>query len=343
MKKVRHHYVPRVLLNRFASWSDPGRNKHKVWRYLKDGSCIEVSTKDIAVRKNFYGNNNILEDALNVEEGHLAHVLRCLEDSENPTTFSKYISRFVWLQSFRTLSFRVRLEDMLQKGLAELSRSTDGQGFRVAFRNKAFQKIHQSISRMSLPEYLELSREIRFIGLVDYINKSVEAVIENGVAAAEMQNILSAMLSSGVIEEAGGKSLNSTLAQALVEQDVPAAWRLENWELWKCDSELILGDCCVLAGSCEDDIGPICDASNWDLVIFPAGPRMCLVGYKMIAPRRLSAQEINTASAKSSFFEFYSSDSTEEYNKLAEEIGSNIEIISAHKIAEICRSAWQNE
>lgn len=343
MTKKRHHYVPRVLLNRFASWSDPDRNKYKIWRYWRNSAALEVSAKDIAVRKNFYGDNDLLENALSIEEGHLANVFRHLEDGKDIEMFAEDLSRFVWLQSFRMLSFRSRLSGTFRSGLAEMARSTSGRSFQLGFRNKAFQKINEYISQMSLDDYLELSYNTRFIGLYEFIKLIIESYVLSGSAAAEMQDLFSAMLSSGIVEDSGEEALNKTLAQALSERGVPAAWQLRNWAICKYDSNIILGDCCILAGSSSENIGPVCDAENWDLVIFPIDPRTCLMGYKSTIHRSFSAPELNLISAKSSFFEFYASESREDHRLLEREIGSNVAMISQENLTEISRNAWLHD
>ena len=49
----RNHYIPRLLLNRFASRAEG--DKHWVWQSGQGGQSREISTRDAAVGSHFYG------------------------------------------------------------------------------------------------------------------------------------------------------------------------------------------------------------------------------------------------------------------------------------------------
>jgi hypothetical protein len=75
-RKKRNHYVPRVILNRFASYRDEKRKVYKIWNYRKDGTSKEISTKDAALGVYFYGKEDaVLEDQFGKVETKIGHVL----------------------------------------------------------------------------------------------------------------------------------------------------------------------------------------------------------------------------------------------------------------------------
>ena len=70
MSRKRHHYIPRFLLARFASQRQ--EEKSWVWQISTD-RAIEISTKDAAVSKHFYGQDSSIEDGLvPLETGYAA-------------------------------------------------------------------------------------------------------------------------------------------------------------------------------------------------------------------------------------------------------------------------------
>ena len=91
----RNHYIPRMLLNRFASRTEG--KKHWIWQTGQDGQSREISTRDAAVGSLFYGESSTgVERALSEVESRIATVLRRLDEAgESLSEFAPEIRRFV--------------------------------------------------------------------------------------------------------------------------------------------------------------------------------------------------------------------------------------------------------
>ena len=75
MTSIRQHYIPRFLLKGFNS--KLSQDKAFVWYYLNGNSPIEVSIRDIALEKSFYGEpgDESLDSLITEKEKAFADVL----------------------------------------------------------------------------------------------------------------------------------------------------------------------------------------------------------------------------------------------------------------------------
>lgn len=74
----RNHFIPRFLLNRFASRRKD--SKAWIWQISQDGSAVEISTRDAAVATDFYGGPETgVEDAFAEAETEFSRTLAAIE------------------------------------------------------------------------------------------------------------------------------------------------------------------------------------------------------------------------------------------------------------------------
>src|SRR5437773_5887036 len=101
MVKVRNHYIPRLLLNRFASRTQGDTSW--IWQLSSDGRAREISTRDAAVGSLFYGKpDSGVEEALARIESRFAPILERIDLGEQPSEFQEALRQFVYLLFIRT-------------------------------------------------------------------------------------------------------------------------------------------------------------------------------------------------------------------------------------------------
>jgi hypothetical protein len=110
----RNHFVPRFLLNRFASRTDG--KKSWVWQLSRDREPIEISTRDAAVATQFYGGSETgVEDALAVAETRFSRTLSALDAGESAHNHAEGLREFVWNLAVRTRALRKQFEDVAER------------------------------------------------------------------------------------------------------------------------------------------------------------------------------------------------------------------------------------
>lgn len=116
----RNHYVPRFLLKRFSSRSQG--KKSWIWQVSHEDDPVEISTRDAAVTRDFYGGpSSGVEDAFATAETRFADVLAAIESGDSPQLHQKELREFIWTLVVRTRAFRQQFAqfsgDLLEKVL----------------------------------------------------------------------------------------------------------------------------------------------------------------------------------------------------------------------------------
>jgi hypothetical protein len=150
-KRHRNHHIPRFLLNRFASRVEG--DKHWIWQISRDAGAQELSTRDVAVSRGFYGGRaDGVEDALVEVESRFAAALACMDDRHPPEAFADGLRQFAWMMAVRTRAIREQFAAAFDMLLAEFGKwsnrvdanSSAGQQLRARLDQeieKAIQKL----------------------------------------------------------------------------------------------------------------------------------------------------------------------------------------------------------
>ena len=116
--RQRNHEIPRFLLNRFASKAEG--DTRWVWRIGRDASVRELSTRDVAASRRFYGSGR-LEHALQDAEGPFSRVLADIARGQPPEAFSEELRQLVWTQAARTRAAREQFATAANDLLSEFA------------------------------------------------------------------------------------------------------------------------------------------------------------------------------------------------------------------------------
>jgi len=102
--KKRNHFIPKVLLNRFASRKV--REKFWVWQ-VGNTDSREISTKDAAVTSYFYGKPETgIEDLLGTVEGMIGSTLVFIDSGNDSNNVSEELRHICWNLAVRTRALR---------------------------------------------------------------------------------------------------------------------------------------------------------------------------------------------------------------------------------------------
>ncbi|WP_082477474.1 DUF4238 domain-containing protein [Methylobacterium sp. Leaf93] len=339
--KRRNHFLPRFLLNRFASKADPKKNKFKIWVIPKLGEPRELSTKDVAVKKKMYGLDPDLEDRLSEKEGDWAHIFREIANGQNPNDFSADLSNLIWLQAWRTRSIRMRFEDLILNLLTEMR----DQIYKINFIEKIYPhlayRFWQKLSTLNNKELLFAYENCRVFGIYTTVELAVTAYISGGAFQEELYKSVHRMIDPEVMNDAIKESFNKTLLEAASYRESASAWNIPNWEVWDFpELDLVLGDCGIICSKSGGDLGPVKDATNWDHIILPIDPGRCIVGNRNSYLKRMTSSDLNSAISKSSINEIFSSRINQENLMLRDNINTNSAILNEEEMSSLLKNLW---
>lgn len=342
-QKKRNHYIPRVLLNRFASWSDKKRGKFKTWCYSKEWGTKELSTKDVALGTHFYGKEGILEDRLSGIEGELGSILVKIDEGRPIREFEKFLSEYAWVQSLRTRSFRVRVTRTISDLMTRLADALDGEDSKTLLRMQGEQLLKEEVSKLT-PEQLALAQTKFGMPAADVASIFLTMMVESGHLSNFMQSGLRFLSQSTHLPEAMGDGLNKGISkmiegEKLSPDNFRASWTVANF----VENDLILGDSCIIAERSDATWQPVSDAVNWSVLYFPINPNRCLIGCRegAIPSATVDRDSLNHASATCSIQQFFSPVKEQRLLNLVSVIDSSTDVLSHMEKEEIAKSAWR--
>ena len=343
----RHHFVPKMLLKNFASKSDQSTDKHWVHQTGKSGESKEVSIRDVAVQKHFYGKVASLESALAEQEGLAAGVFKLILSGSSPDDMSDEVSRFVWLQTFRTKSLRLAIKTAFEQLMAEFTSSASqenlGSKIRARARENFDEMLFSELPNQLYSDKLVLEEMLR-------VPKFREIMIEASAAQLSGQKIVDILSKlfphllntdylNRIVQETHVSALEKLVAQDIVPEPFkPKSWYVQEFP----DHSLILGDTCVIALATDGRVGVANRFGNETACfLMPLSHDKLLVGRFWNEELKLEANAVNQASAALSWDYFYSSASNIQTYELSTRINSLSPVIDAVEIRKIVENFWQ--
>lgn len=333
-KRKRNHYVPRFMLNRFASRMCDG--KHFIWLLRAGKAACEVSTRDAAVGKYFYGRPETqIEERLGPVETAQSGIIRRIEAGDDPNDYSSEISELVWTLAIRTNALRSSFANSGQQmidALSESAQSPDAAGAMKAevsmlaakeidrlFPGLSPAQMSQLITQLHVQlEQLDVGEEVR--GMLDKASREIDLL--DSAQSGQIRGI------TGILDSPLQPKLFKSLRWTLVEF---------------VEDCLILGDACVFAwdDTEQEPTFPNYSKTARDIYL-PLSPRLALVGQVDASMPTLPLETINEASASISCDAVFANrvgNREADYSKL---IGRRAVMLRELDARRMARDAWSN-
>lgn len=340
----RNHYVPQVLLRRFASRTDG--KKSWVWQTSEDKRSVEISTRDAAVGSFFYGSSpGSVEEAFGPIEAEFGRVLKSIDAGEPVDSFGQELRRFVYLLFIRTKALREQFADAADVAVKKFVESATPNRLGEAVRREldtSFEEcLAKAVSSLPVPQrktFLALASTPR-------LREAIKAHAVGGIKHLDTFSLMDSLLSAaedGLPTAAQDGQINA-LAKLLSEAHTPETFSPTHWDVQVRDAgRFILGDCCAIAESADGQFGSILRfGKDWHSVFLPVSPKHLLVGCRGDRPGPLDYDKIDQISAGLSRSYVYSAESTSNVRALAQRIGQEDALITAADIDSIMGEVWE--
>jgi hypothetical protein len=341
---ARHHYVPRVLQKGFASKVEG----EKVWtiQATRGSPPIEVSTKDSAVGKFFYGKDKSVEKALSELEGRLASILRNLFADEDPDKYATQLSHLLWVQAFRTKAMRENMvgafRRVLESAFSEANRFEFFSNLRLQALANIDALIGEEAGTLPLRNRIILEEAIKVPSLRDMLADGICSHLAN----AGVVDFISRMLTQGAwsqkFEETAQNGQISGLTKLLETENAPEHVTPARWYVSKYENHaIILGDIVTVFYDVNlNGFGPGRVGSEWNWVALPISHNMVLMGSKTGDELRIRAEVLNYHSAALSDYAFFCSRTCGSFEKLQNVIGTLDALVTDEEISTIVKTTW---
>jgi hypothetical protein len=343
-RRKRNHFIPRALLNRFASQSDPERDLYRIWWHVRDADSKEVSTRDVALEKYFYGKEGDVEGQLAKIESRLGGVLGAIDQSTSTIGHEKFLNDYAWVQAIRTRSFRDRFRRTTEKVLRTTADEAHTDDAKSSLLRAADRQIAELLNDQFTPDQLAiLQANFGGVSPAQFVAAYIKTEIDSGRLSSVLGEAFRMLAANKGLADGVAKGHKMGLSRMLAKERLSPESFQANWDLVKFDGKnLILGDACIFALNDQSAPHPLNDATNWVVLYFPISPTQCLIGSRTRPEHQLNSAEINVASAKTSVEQFFSSRTGEDVAALKRLIDADATIISETEIAELARSVWRN-
>lgn len=345
MSRRRHHYVPRFLLARFASRRTA--DKSWVWQFDRE-KAVEVSTKDAAVSRDFYGEPGTpIEDTFAQHEGTWARALITIDASADPSPHAETLREFVWALAMRGRSLRNQFSEFAARMLRAAAEPKHAALVRDVLHRRVLEELPTIFERLlgHLPAQVRDSQAESTAVQQVLLQRMLDLVNSMQVSAELTRFAESEQVEHGVVEAAragqlrGLESVVDTERVAVPDQFRPDEWRLQRSE----EFELVLGDSCVVCMSPDGETGTILRKSaTWTQILLPVSRTSVLVGCRSGDRRELTADEINRASSETSTHYVYAGTRDERTLALRSAIGRCASPMTESELDELVATGWKN-
>ncbi|HEV2851495.1 MAG TPA: DUF4238 domain-containing protein [Thermoanaerobaculia bacterium] len=344
----RNHFIPRFLLNRFASRRDG--KKSWIWQISRDGKAVEVSTRDTAVATDFYGGPETgLEDAFAAAETELSQTLARIERGEPLSGYADELRQLVWALAMRTRAFREHFVKVTEGFVEELQKSIETQAAQRAMVRRVEARLFESIEKdiEALPEEARgfVAAFFSDPAAREFMAKEVKGFMRSPLPQLFFGQMRDMLYAQGVLQEAAEEGHIKGLAQMLAEKKPPSAFSPAHWRLCRVETQMVLGDLCIVAVDGEGKYGAILesDVFSWQTLYLPISNSTVLVAGKQELRPLLSPEDVNRISAELSSSHIYCSKPTDSILSLAPLIGAKSPFVSTQEVSDMIADGWENE
>lgn len=334
----RQHYIPRMLLKGFASKSDPENAKFWIWQVRPSHPPIEISTKDAAVEKNFYGGDQALESRLSEFESANSKVVEQLLAGEEPNNLSSQIELFVWSQAVRTKAIR----DEFISAAIHLLETTARSIYSSTFKESVSARVHADFETLIAENSsnLPLIQRITLEELVK-VPDARNLILDSLVAQASIENVqrllvatIHGVINSGILREKANAGFYKGLESMLKMTSSSERYRPEFWELTRFkEHSILLGDICTFAISADGSFGSIPKVGEgWQTLVLPVAHNAVLLGHRSTERSIITTDLLNLASSSLSTDKYYCSSDSDQLTAYNNKIGSVEPLVAQHEI-----------
>lgn len=334
--KERNHFIPQLLLRRFASRIEG--KKAWVWQYRQPAKPIEISTKDAAVGRFFYGKPETgIEDALTPHEVKTAELFTALDKGADPNQFTEDLQRLVWLLYVRTKSFRRRLLKA-SNGFVEvlLDELCSGEN-ELKLRKKI-------LPRMDA-QFLEKARALPY-QQQKYLLANRRLLMAKMPLRSFVEEIVSGFLAewSGASEEAVESGQIKGMQGLLPEFSENTDFlEVQNWKLVTSNEQnLVLGDSCVFALTNGEvrSLEKLHDKVVSSAIFLPISGTQLLVGVRRGDDPSLPVDKVNLASVRQSSEMFFASKMDPDLANMVGQMGASSDLLARDEMKALVAEIW---
>lgn len=346
LNKKRNHYIPRFLLNNFASRTE-GR-KRWVWQYLRDVEPRQVSTRDVAVRSFFYGRDPTIEDSLSEVEAQMKPVVDALVSGRAATEYVPELAQFVYLLAVRTRALRLQIADTASEMATALFGADCQDVFEEALRREA-EKAYMKERKRVLKGLPKSQRRTA--------SKLIRRGLPKDMFMSKAESLLAQLNTKAVLIALAGQAATldfhsateggqlEGLAKLLATSKAPDSLLGASWNVaGSGDDRLVLGDSCVFAVDRQGQCGSFFRFGNdeWEQLYLPLTPRHLLVATKDQHQPAISCQRVNEISAQLAETAIFSSSRDDYTAELAKLIGQAPALLSEGEMKQMAREIWRD-
>jgi hypothetical protein len=347
----RNHFIPIVLLRRFASRAERKRRKYWIWQLAADTPPVEISVRDAAVSSHFYGKRESgLERELGLFETRLGSAFQAIDDGEDPGLHSETFRVFVYIQMLRTRALREQfidtstrmLDDLFDETTPELLLNAVSQELETNFESYLENEINKlsKVQRKAASILLARPRAretLKRAFMEQVVNSDTKPMLDAASVAMRDPKLISESAASGQIRG---------LSRVLGGEGIPKSFLPMKWSVvhHQGTGSFVLGDCCVVARSIEGEFGfPIRFGKSWSEMFVPISPDRVLIASRSASTdNSISNQELNFQSAELSRKFIFSSSASDEFRELAASIGNEKFLLPEDELSNLSSEAWDD-
>jgi Protein of unknown function (DUF4238) len=302
----RNHFIPRFLLNRFASRTEG--EKSWTWQVDKFRPPKELSTKDVAVGSYFYGGHVVdVESMFSVVESEYRMLLQEVDSGTDLNTKRQELSQFTWSIAARTRHIREATTDFI-KNLVDLAFDYLGEEevLNEMINNEINKAIEQHLNGLPTHQREMMGIQLSSKRVRNYLGEIAKKKLEEAKFSSILETGRNIVLEEGVNGAAKPGHVKA-LSKIVANKHVPDAFVASHWvRLTAEEDDFILGDACVFGVSESGDYGTLPRiGSKWKEIYFPISSTSVLVGLRENSEPSFRHSQINESSAAVSMNNFF--------------------------------------
>jgi hypothetical protein len=350
MAGKRHHIIPRFLQKGFSS--KVAGDQIFTWVFRKNSKPFETNTINSNAENHFYGKEGDLnadDEMTGVETYKFSPIINKLRDgnydfNKSSVEIAELIAHF----SVRTKTIRKGFEqmsDQMTRGIKDVL-TDDNIISNVLLKTdeKQISSIFDEALNDSNPELDDALKLLQIFGLdkdnvKDLVVNLTLSNLQNEETKEETKDFVKDIFSEmfNGISENLPESIRKGHIKSLTENTVPlprvTKYEQLNWNIYKIDSVLILGDtACIFREAGNKSFKPSCDIEKTGQIYLPISSNIILIGTLDDEEIETDSKVLNEAIARCSFEQFICSENTNEKTKLIQLIGTNAQLVSDEEI-----------
>jgi hypothetical protein len=330
----RQHYVPRFLLTRFSSRRVG--EKAWVWQYARDADPVEISVKDAAVSKYFYGRASPVDRGFTDLEPGFAACLKALDEGPRLCDGEmEILTLLVWTLAVRTRAIRMELlelYDLLMEELEGMLAGPEGADLLLDFwRRNLPTLVADDLRNAPLWQRWIAKGLLKTERGRGWLVSLLEHELRSQRLGPNLVPFFRAARDREIVLKAAADGQHRGLHHLVESEEVPSHFSPDGWTLSRHQG-LILGDTCVVSINGDNVAASVTKHhDDWTTCYLPMDPGTLLVGHATPARHSLATSEVNGASAALSHSHFWASSYQAELHELAQVIGTGTPLFSAEE------------